>query len=206
MPKKKVTITYSCNICSDEFNNKESAIECENSGVALPEFIRGEVVELIHFPQNGQKIEVSSGYKILVKNETKGIIQFYWLSYKDKRYNPHELPCYYEIWFATPGGPYKAEISSINRKFLKKTVAKDDAKCPLCETKSNLIENMAYTPLGFDTYLPIIRKVLINRCSNCDSQFFTDNQLKNTKLTINKEMKWKLVDTAKLIKEGKFQY
>ncbi len=205
MPKKEVvvTTTYSCNICFEKYQSLDAAFQCENKGVALPEFKEHEVVELINIPA-GKEATVSSGHKTAIQNGMKAVVH----SDDLEKYNPHQLPAYYEVWIATPNGKYDREITGFSRENMKRTVVEDGSRCPLCSSETTLTKGISWMS-GNGLPLSLMRKVRMYECKKCNVEFFTDSQLRYldllTKRTM-KRMKKKLANTKQLIKKREFQY
>lgn len=209
MPTKKVKISYLCNICYEEYIESGNlvALECESRGVALPEFKTGQVVKLIGLPDEGADATVYSGHKVHVQNGHKAIV--HWDDVND-RYNPHLLPQYYEAWLATPGNPshYKRELARLSREHLAPTSVRNGLKCPLCSSDAHLSKNFMgriYIGLG-GTILPFAKKMKAYQCVNCNAVFLTDEQSLRINEFVEKNIKWSLRDTKKLIREHEFQY
>lgn len=207
MPKKKVVVTntYSCNICFEEYQSLDDAVQCERRGIALPEFKEHEIVELINIPA-GKKATVVSGHKTVIQNGMKAVIHSD--NFKEK-HNPHQLPAYYEVWIATPNGKYNREVTGFSRENLKKAVVENGSQCPLCSLEATLTEKIHGGYLCSMDGLPYIGKVLMYKCKNCNAEFFTDSQSRYVELATKRKMKRtkkKLANTKQLIKKKEFQY
>lgn len=207
MPKKEVvvTTTYSCNICFEEYQSLDDAVQCEGRGVALPEFKEHEVVELINIPAD-KEATVASGHKTAIQNGMKAVVHS---DDFEEKHNPHQLPAYYEVWIATPNGKYDREITGFSRENLKKAVVEGGSRCPLCLTEAILTEGIMSRYLCLMDGLPHIGKVPMYECKKCNAEFFTDSQSRYVELATKREMKRmrkKLANTKQLIKKKEFQY
>lgn len=201
VPKKKITITYLCEICFSEHNGLEGALVCEQRGVFIPEFKRHEVVELVGLSADVQ-VRVSSGFEVRVQNGTKGIVHGEGLSHELS--SPHQLPTYYEVWIQTSGGPYKREVAEFSRKNLKIITVKDGTFCPLCASGAKPAKEAHYTFLVLGKGFPLLKNVPMYKCSNCNAEFFTIEQSKKVELLIGKKIKWPVANTHRLLKEFQF--
>lgn len=197
MPKKKVTITYLCEICLSEFPYQESALVCEKRGVAIPDFKSNEVIELVGLLQ----VTVFSGFKVKLQNGTKGIVNSGGCGRRDDYVEPHKLPAYYEVWIQTPGGPDKKEIVEILRENLRKVIVKDGAFCPLCASAAKPVKEVCHMFLTTKSELPLLKNVPMQKCSNCNAEFFTTEQSKKVELLVRKKIKWPVANTQRLLKE-----
>ena len=203
MPKKKVTVTYLCQICLDEHKNRADALQCEERGVAIPEFKRHEVVELVGSSSN-KYITVSSGFNFRIQDGTKGVVHDD--GGNDDKIDPHLLPAYYEVWIQTSGGPYKRELATVARKYLRKVTINDGASCPLCASSAEMAKDICSPFLTIGSGLFLFKNVPTHKCSNCCVEFFTTKQAKKVELLAKKRIKWPLADTHRLIRELEFRY
>ena len=204
MPEKKVTVTYLCEICTEEHNDRESALECEKRGVAIPEFKRHEVVEFVGL-SGDVIVTVSSGFRVNVQNGTKGVVHDAVVD-NDKSFDPHRLLAYYEVWIRTVGGTYKKELAAISREDIRKVTVRDGALCPLCESSTGITKDVSGPVLNIGDRLPFLRNVPMRKCSDCDVEFFTTQQSKRVGLLIKKETRWPLANTQRLVREDQFQF
>ena len=204
MPKKKVTVTYLCEICSSEYGNKEGALECEKGGIAVPEFKRFEVAELVGFSDKEQNfVEASSGLKFEVRNGMKVVVQD--CGGVSSSINPHLLPFYYEVWFY-PGSPFKKHLVSFSRENIRKIAIKNGTICPLCSRSAFTTDYIFGPVLTLGSGLPFLRNIPIQGCCYCEVKFFTTQQLKKVELFIKKNTKWPLANTRRLVEELRFQH
>lgn len=201
MPIKKVTVTYLCKICLiREYESREGALSCEERGVAIPEFKRYEVVEL--FGLLAAQATVSSGYKVKVRDGTRGVV----CDEGGDKHDPHRLPFYYEVWIQTIGGPYKKELALISRESLGKVTVKDGTICPLCSSSAKISKDVCSPFLTMGNGLPLLTNMPLQKCSHCNIEFFTTEQSERVELLVKKKTKWSLANTQRLIKEHLFNY
>jgi DNA-directed RNA polymerase subunit RPC12/RpoP len=206
MPKKKVTVTYLCEICSEEHQSRISALLCEREGVAVPEFKRFEVAELFGFSDKEQKVvNVSSGARFKVGNGMKVVVHD---DGGDRNGfpNPHLLPAYYEVWIQTIRGLYRKELASFSRENLRKVKIKDGTICPLCGSRAETAKEMCSPVLTFGSEFSLLSNASIQKCLNCGGKFFTAQQLRVVEMFIKKNSKWPLANTRRLVEERRFQY
>ena len=202
MPKKIVRVTYACGICSSEHEKREDAIECENRGLAMPEFKRHEVVELINFPP-ASTVVVSSGYRFALGSGIEGVVHTDGL--EEGSPNPHLLPARYDVWLKTPGGPYKKELATFDREDLKRAAVKNSDPCPLCGSAECRKKLTSGSLLSLEDRFPFLRRIPVRVCSNCDVEFFTTEQSRYAKAIALERKSWLLADTRRLIRKREFQ-
>ena len=92
--KKAVKTTYACEICDEEYDTGQKALECEKRGIAIPKFKQFEVVKLINL-RLGETLRMESGFKFPFQPGLKAVIhddanEDYW---PDR----HLLPCAYDV-------------------------------------------------------------------------------------------------------------
>lgn len=207
MPSKIVKITYSCGICNHEYAKRESAVECEMQGVALPEFKCFEVVEIIGV-KYGESLNVSSGLEVPFQTGMKAIIHDN-AEESLRNLNPHFLPTNYDVWLSisTPLGSLRRELAChVHRKYLKRLRTRDGFTCPLCKSITVSTQEFGYTYLGLGTQLPMLKRVSAQKCKICNAKFFTDAQSLKTESIIKNRCRWSIANTQKLIQKDAFQY
>jgi DNA-directed RNA polymerase subunit RPC12/RpoP len=204
MPKEKTVTTYLCEICGGEHQNKDNAIVCENRGIAVPEFKRYEVVELVGL---SSVVVVSSGLKLPIQPGTKAVVHDDGGD-EETKIDPHLLPTFYEVWVKTPNGSHKSQIAVVRRENMKKTFLNDGSIfCPLCGHRTQSIKSVASPYLSIVSGgLPPLKDMPMERCINCNVEFFTSQQSERADLFIFNNTKWKLADTKLLVKEHQFRF
>ncbi len=204
MPKKKVSITYLCEICLSGYKNRIDALACENSGVAIPEFKCHEVVQLVGLSA-GVNVTPLSGFKFELKNGILGIIHDI-ESYVDLNINPHLLPAGYSIWIRTLSEPSQRELINISREKLRKVTVREGTACLLCASRIETKKDFYSPVFNLGSKLPFLKDIPICCCLNCNAEFFTTKQSRNVDLLIQKKIKWPLADTRHLVRKCQFQY
>lgn len=202
MPEKKVAVTYLCEICLDEHDSEKDALVCEARGIAIPEFKRREVAELVNWPV-GMNATTLSGYKVAVPSGTKVVV---YDQEADGTINPHLLPAYYEVWLRTPNGQYKRELTVVSRENLKKITIKDGSTCPLCLSKAEATKIGCDPFLALGSGLPLLKNLPAHKCTDCNTEFFTTDQSARAQTLMSKKAKWPLANTKRLILEHQFQF
>lgn len=202
MPKKKVTVTYLCEICSSEHKDRKGALDCEKRGIAIPEFHRYEVVKLANLPND--MIKTFSGLLKINANDVSCIVHDD-ARCGDEDLNPHLLPLCYEIWIPTPDRSRKRELASVSRENLRKVTVKDKTSCPVCKGRAETIKDFYNQTFFIEAELPFLN-IPMQKCLKCGERFFTTRQLGRVKLAIKKDNKWLWADIRRLIRNYQFQY
>ena len=206
--KKIVKSTYACGICFHEFNTPQGALECEQRGLALPEFKEYEVVEFVNL-KGVVKAQTISGFKIEIKNGTKAIIKD---DTREDLPNPHLLPLEYDVWVHTPGktigdrAVFRDIAGSVGRKNLRKIRIVSSNLCPLCNAmwvQTDWTRTFAY--LGLGRKVPFL-SLEVQVCFHCNAKFFTTEQARKAEALTRKKVKWPIADTKKLVKEDAFEW
>lgn len=205
MPRKKVVITYICDICHHEHTTKENALACEARGLAIPEFKRHEVVRLAGLPNGSEEIHVSSGFQFNVRDGAMLVISD---NGRDEIPNPHMLPYSYDAWIQThgrPAGDHREIVGGIPRTYLRKASIRSGAVCPLCGSATQQVKQYLVGLLGLGDGFPPIKKVPMHECQRCKIEFFSDDQLKNAESKVRSRTKWPIADTHHLIRKDQFE-
>lgn len=202
--KRVVKVTYACEICDHKYDTPQGALECERTGIAIPEFKRFEVVELINL-RPGETLRMESGFEFPFQPGLKAVIH----ENANESTNPHLLPSKYSLWFSTL--KERQFGSSVPREFLKKVRVKSWPTCPLCKSPTGPVQiETPYDYLYYSPFLPSLRRVTARMCAKCNVKFFTDDQSKKVESLMKKELKtkvkWPIADTKKLVKECAFEY
>ncbi|MBI2674322.1 MAG: hypothetical protein HYX22_01090 [Candidatus Yanofskybacteria bacterium] len=202
--KKVVKTTYACEICDYEYDTAQRALECEEGGIAIPEFKQFEVVELVNL-RPGEILRVESGFEFPFQPGLKAVIH----DNATENANPHLLPQKYSLYFSTPRGRQLG--SSVPREFLKRVRVKSGLTCPLCKSTAGPTQTkIAYDYLNYSPFLPFLSTVSAQKCTKCNVMFFTDAQSMKTESLLREKLRsngrWPMADTRKLVREAAFQY
>lgn len=200
MPKRVVHITWACKYCYQEHDAKAAALTCENSGLALPEFKRWDLV----------LVKLDSGKEIIGEIVNYG---------PDEGFlNPHELPGYYDVNVAYGDynphnykprdyNPFRRYSITVSRDKMKPYRIRSKSACPMC--RSTVIKREVeelYSPYYFPQF-GFMKNIELSRCGNCGLYFFNkkQNEVVTAKILVKLKGK-KLADTKKLVREHRYQY
>ena len=198
MPTKARTVTYyKCNVCSNEFESQEAALDCEKQGYALPELFEGMVVT------------VSIKDK---KYGTTGIIYEEAFDRETGDFDPHRLSYYYEVLMKDPQTQAKSSPHWISIDLpvtAMQLIAgfKGDV-CPICQG----INIKAHVKEHYRPYCaPHLEfpKMDMLKCQDCRAKFFSERQVSSVKKVIFLEAKKQnllLANQKKLQREQNYYF
>lgn len=171
MPRKIERVSWGCDLCGQEYTAEASAKECENRGVAIPEFKGFELVVAT----------LSDGKKV--------IAQILGYGPEDGVQNPHEVPDLYDISISerdyNPSGRRKNGRHPCTMRawpyyprtgIIRLHIVEVGANCPICDSpKIDQDMERHYSPYQNGS-LGSMASAPICRCGECGLRFFNRTQ------------------------------
>lgn len=190
MPRLEIVRYYRCKICNRRHGSKTGAVECENRGLAIPEFFERQAVFAL---VSGDQTIPAVIYEEAFEDETA----------------PHRLPGYYEIFVRDANAPTetKSRTIEVHRENIK-PMSVNEMGCPFCRSRDLSI----YTEKAFRPFCQpwfYLKNVKMMKCSDCGMRFLSDNQKIRVEAQIavwlkRESKKHRIADTKKLIKDHEF--
>ena len=190
MPKLEIVRYYRCKICDHRSGSRKSALECENRGLAIPEFFERQVVSA--FLADNQIVPAV-------------IYEEYFIDETD----PHRLPNHYEIFVRDANAPTatKSMAVVVSRENIKPSSA-NEISCPLCPSHDlSIYTEKIFRPFCYPCFY--LKNVKLMKCNNCGVRFLSDNQKIGVEAQITvwlmrESKKHRIANTKKLIKNHEF--
>lgn len=188
---------YECPICLRQYEDEIFTEACKNSGIAVPEYKRYEVIHIYNYKGVDSKMTPIVG-------EVLNHLSFLSLV------NPHKLPFFYNIRTVWPSesGVFPRDLILKRRPNVQKDY------CPFCKlTDIKKVKEKKYEPYPFLSqcfdYKLEITNLEISQCNDCGKKFFSSKQSQLVDKKINTMFQAKHIktaDTKKLIRRNWFDY
>lgn len=189
MPRLEIVRYYRCVICDKRHDSKAGAVECENRGLAIPEFFEKQLVSAT------------------VGDRTVAAVIF--KEYFEDKTDPHRLPNYYEIFVrnAEALAATKSKMVVVHWKNIK-PISANELNCPFCLSQNLSIDTeKIFNPFHYPWFY--LKNVKMMKCNDCGKRYLSDNQKIRVEAQIaawlkGQSKKYRIADTKQLIKNNEF--
>lgn len=165
MPEKITRIFYDCELCGNEYNNRESAKACEKKGLFLPKFFEFDVVKV---KRSNEKTQIGV------------VVEDYYEDSSTKA--AHREADGYAVIFK------RGETVGLHDPGSLHALRFEEGACPLCKSDKVSLTTQDHWAPSNKWAIPDLKNIELTKCGSCGIRFFNRSQAQKARKRIRESL------------------